>query len=76
MTPVTLNTDMFLPLNSNQGTLLTYLLDTEHGKNIGLVEKLVQRLDEEQEEEWLRSVITEVMIRGGLRNEGPACRRA
>ena len=71
MTPVTLNTDTFLLLNANQGTLLTYLLDTEHSKNIGLVEKLVQRLDEEQEEEWLRSVISEVMIRGGLRNEGP-----
>jgi len=46
--------------------LLAYILENEHGgKGIGLVEKLVQRIEEEQEEDWLRSIISEIVIRGG-----------
>jgi len=45
---------------------LAYILENDHGGNgIGLVEKLVQRIEEEQEEDWLRSIISEIVIRGG-----------
>lgn len=54
---------------------MTYMLHTEHKNNLPLVEKLLQRMEEEQEEEWVRAIVDEMLASGAHeRGEGVGVR--